>query len=117
MSRVVSGEIRDYPDRFKSEIAKAVNAARAEFNSEMTPDLVRYEMTPSEIAEAFADAEGPQKPAVTREQYEQGRAVLDALPAGFYVKTACCGRWYTGGNYGQDSQGKPICRAGAGCDK
>lgn len=40
---------------------------------------------------------GDQKPMVTREQYDQARAVLDALPSGIYIKCSQCGGWYRGG--------------------
>lgn len=42
---------------------------------------------------------GEQKPMVTREEYERARAVLDALPPGYYVKCAKCGGWFNGGSF------------------
>lgn len=56
------------------------------------------------------------KPMVTREQYDQAKAVLDALPSGFYFKCANCGGWFSGSKNGvlyPDSQG-PVCQGG--CD-
>lgn len=35
----------------------------------------------------------PEKPMVTREQYERAREVLDSLPPGVYVKCAKCRQW------------------------
>ena len=50
-------------------------------------------------------AGGDQKPAVTREQYDQARAVLDALPSGVYIKCAKCQGWYRGGTIVFDFNG------------
>lgn len=50
-----------------------------------------------------------QKPMVTREQYNQARAVLDALPSGYYVKCATCGGWYVGGKFIRPVGSGPIC--------
>jgi hypothetical protein len=54
------------------------------------------------------------KPMVTREQYDQAKAVLDALPSGFYVKCADCGGWYTGSKTFRETPSGPVCRGG--CD-
>lgn len=51
----------------------------------------------------------PQKPMLTRERYELARAVLDALPPGYYVKCSECDGWYMGGKYHVQSGGAPIC--------
>jgi hypothetical protein len=56
------------------------------------------------------------KSMVTREQYDQAKAVLDALPPGFYFKCADCGGWYSGSKNAviyDDSKG-PVCHNG--CD-
>jgi hypothetical protein len=37
---------------------------------------------------------GEAKPMVTAEEYAQGRAVLDALPDGVYLKCSKCRRWW-----------------------
>jgi hypothetical protein len=45
----------------------------------------------------FAATLDPGRPAVTTEQYERGREVLDALPPGIYLKCFKCRRWQRGG--------------------
>lgn len=42
---------------------------------------------------------GNQKPALTQEQYERGREVLDGLPPGVYLKCSACGGWQHGGEF------------------
>lgn len=49
-----------------------------------------------------------QKPMVSREDYERGRAVLDALPPGYYVKCSACRGWYMGGTFVLSGSG-PTC--------
>lgn len=49
-----------------------------------------------------------QKPAVTPAEYKAGRAVLDALPPGYYVKCANCHGWWTDGNFTLSHDG-PVC--------
>lgn len=54
------------------------------------------------------------KPMLTRAEYNKARAVLDALPAGYYVKCCECGGWFTGAKtFGATSDG-PKCSGGCG---
>ena len=51
-----------------------------------------------------------QKPAISREDYDRGRAVLDALEPGYYVKCFGCKKWHTGGNFIVKTDGTgPYC--------
>lgn len=51
-----------------------------------------------------------QKPMVSREDYDRARAVLDALPAGYYVKCGGCSKWFMGGTFVLDASGLgPMC--------
>lgn len=52
---------------------------------------------------------GGNKPMVTRFEYEQARAVLDALPPGYYVKCAGCSGWWTKGNFVLAAGNGPFC--------
>ena len=51
------------------------------------------------MIEMTMETGGEQKPAVTREEYDAARAVLDALPAGLYLKCFKCRRWYRNGDF------------------
>jgi len=51
------------------------------------------------VAYSNVNTGSDQKPMVTREEYERARAVLDALPPGYYVKCAGCGGWFMGGEF------------------
>jgi formylmethanofuran dehydrogenase subunit E len=53
---------------------------------------------------------GDQRPAVTREEYEAARAVLDALPPGVYMKCAKCEHWKMGGDF-HITNGRAVCEA------
>lgn len=54
-----------------------------------------------------------QKPVLTRAEYDQARAILDALPPGYYAKCAYCRGWYTGGRYCHTPYG-PKCEQCSG---
>lgn len=60
------------------------------------PDWTKIGPVDLESVRVHFDSDTPAKPTVTRRQYEQARAVLDALPAGIYRKCEC-GRWQMGG--------------------
>lgn len=63
---------------------------------------------------AFAEVlDGDQKPMVTRAEYDAARVVLDALPAGYYVKCAGCSGWWKGGQFRHSGDG-PKCERCAG---
>lgn len=51
-----------------------------------------------------------QRPAVTREQYERGREVLDALPPGIYLKCDGCRQWQKNGTIHLPGKNQgPLC--------
>lgn len=52
---------------------------------------------------------GKQKPMVTREQYDQARAVLDALPFGIYLHCSGCGKWQSNGSITIDHPDQYLC--------
>lgn len=58
-------------------------------------------------AAEFAPESG-QKPMVTREEYDQARAVLANLQPGYYVKCALCSGWWLGGTFHHTING-PVC--------
>lgn len=51
-------------------------------------------VTSSEDEDDYIPVPSKPKTMITREQYEQARAVLDALPSGFYVKCDKCQGWF-----------------------
>lgn len=55
-----------------------------------------------------------QRPMVTLAQYDAARAVLDALPPGFYVKCGGCGGWWQGGNF---TSGGTVGPSGPRCER
>lgn len=78
-------------------------------------DVVSYAATAEDFKPAVytnVTANQEQKRAVTREQYDRARTVLDALPAGYYVKCAGCSGWYQGGTFVNPvGGGGPLCKA------
>lgn len=50
-----------------------------------------------------------EKPAVTREEYDKARAVLDRLPAGIYIHCAKCRGWYKAGAITMDDHSGVYC--------
>lgn len=54
-----------------------------------------------------------ERPMVTREEYEQGRALLDALPPGIYTKCTGCSNWQLAGEIHMDSNGVYCERCGS----
>ena len=62
-----------------------------------TASARKAERMTSKASSTLITSAGAQRPAVTREEYERGRAVLDALPPGLYLKCSGCSLWQRGG--------------------
>lgn len=69
---------------------------RAAFNDEGVVRVDPAKVEPRELSGDWRSQYQPttQKPMVTREGYDKARAVLDALPAGMYIKCSACRGWY-----------------------
>lgn len=64
------------------------------------------------LTKEYTKPSDEKKPMLTRAEYDKARAVLDALPAGYYVKCCECGGWFTGAKrFTVTSQG-PSCTDG-----
>lgn len=72
-------------------------------------DGIKWDWTvPDPVVADPKDLSEDQKPMVSRADYDRARAVLDALPSGFYMKCCACSGWYTGGEYRHTPDG-PLC--------
>jgi hypothetical protein len=51
----------------------------------------------------------PDKPMISRRDYDKARAILDALSPGYYVKCAGCSGWYADDQFVRGRLKNPLC--------
>lgn len=89
-----------YDDNTTKQVMEIIarNAAAAAKRAEAAGIVIDRSDTGSADKRSYAErTTGKQKPMLTQEEYERGRALLDMLPGGLYLKCCKCGRWKTGG--------------------